>query len=412
LSGAPRAPEALTSTPGVERFDVIIVGAGPAGSTTAYRLARDGVSVLLVDKACFPRDKPCGGAVTVRAMRELPFDIQPVVEHEVNRMEFSFRGHRAFRRGGRALLAQMTQRRNLDRFLVEQAAGAGAVFRDDVKISHITERGASVDGSWVDAELLIGADGVNGPSARALGLGGNNVYAVALEGNLLHGAVDPERWRGTIMLELGSIAGGYRWIFPKGDHVNIGVGGWESEGPGLREHFKAFCRQCGFDSAKVESMRGYRLAARRPGSAFADTRTLLVGDAAGLIDPLWGDGISAAFMSSRLAADVALDFLAGKISSLKRYEHNVIAELGPMAGFAWDAKLALDRMPRTIAAAVVSPLGWRVVEKMMRGEIQDPGAERGLPGVVIRGLQASGRRAGWPGAEYRVEASVACGPES
>jgi len=391
----------------MERFDAIVVGAGPAGSTSAFRLAHAGARVLLVDKATFPRDKPCGGGVTVRALRELPFDIQPVAEHDVNRMEFSFRGHRGFRRGGRVLLAHMTQRRHLDRFLVERAVDAGAVFRDGVKVSDITEKGTRVDGNWVDAELLIGADGVNGASARALGLGGSNVYAVALEGNLPHDAVDPERWRGTVMLEFGSIAGGYCWIFPKGNHVNVGVGGWESEGPRLREHFKAFCRRYGFDYAQVEGLRGYRLVARRPGSAFAGTQALLVGDAAGLIDPLWGDGMSAAFLSSRVAAAVALDFLAGEISSLKLYERKVLAELGPMSGFGWDAKLALDRIPRTVAAAVISPLGWIIVEKMMRGEIQDPGAERGLPGMVIRGLQAAARRVGWPGESYRTEPDLA-----
>lgn len=85
----------------METFDAIIIGAGPAGSTAAYRLARAGARVLLLDKARFPREKPCGGGVTVRALRELPFDIQPVVEHTAEHLELSFRGHRGVRRGGR-----------------------------------------------------------------------------------------------------------------------------------------------------------------------------------------------------------------------------------------------------------------------------------------------------------------------
>ena len=72
----------------MERFDVAVIGAGPAGSVTAIHLARAGARVLLIDKACFPRDKPCGGGLTLRAVRQLPVDPGPVVEHEVDRMEF------------------------------------------------------------------------------------------------------------------------------------------------------------------------------------------------------------------------------------------------------------------------------------------------------------------------------------
>jgi flavin-dependent dehydrogenase len=349
-------------------------------------------------------------------MRELPFDIWPIVEHAVDHIEFRFRGHRSVWRGGHRLLAYMTQRCKLDHFLVQQAITVGATFRDGVKVSEISEQGARVDGRWVAAELLIGADGVNGASARALGLGGNNVYAVALEGNLLlHDVADPERWQGTLTLELGTILGGYCWIFPKGDHLNIGVGGWESEGPRLREHFRTFCRRCRFDSTKVDGLRGYRLAARRPGSALAGTRTLLIGDAAGLIDPLLGDGISAAFLSARLAAETALDFLAGRIASPEPYDHAVIAELGPMLGFGWNAKLALDRLPRTVMAGVLSPPGWGVIEKMMRGEMPKPEAEGGLQGMAIRGLETLAWLAGRPGESYRTEARThrlkSCSPQ-
>src|ERR1039458_7053773 len=226
----------------MEHFDAIVVGAGPAGSTAAYRLAQKGVRVLLLDKASFPRDKPCGGGLSVRAMRQLPVDPGPVVEHVVDRFEFSFRRHGRFVRGGRQALAHMTQRRRLDHFLVEQAAAAGADFRDGVKVSDVSEHGARVDGGWIGSELLIGADGANGITARSLGLGGSYVYGVALEGNLAHDFVDPELWRGIAAIELGTVPGGYGWILPKGNHVNVGVGGWESAGPMMREPLKELCR--------------------------------------------------------------------------------------------------------------------------------------------------------------------------
>ena len=68
----------------MERFDVVVAGAGPAGSITALQLARAGARVLLVDKARFPRDKPCGGGLTGRALKQLPIDPSPVVERDVD----------------------------------------------------------------------------------------------------------------------------------------------------------------------------------------------------------------------------------------------------------------------------------------------------------------------------------------
>src|SRR5947207_10324379 len=97
------------------RYDTIVVGAGPAGSTTAYRLARAGARVCLVDRARFPRDKPCGGGLTLRAVRELPFSVEPVVEDRVHTLELGLRyGRRWSRRAGEPH-ALDRQRRRPDR---------------------------------------------------------------------------------------------------------------------------------------------------------------------------------------------------------------------------------------------------------------------------------------------------------
>jgi geranylgeranyl reductase family protein len=396
----------------VEKFDVLVVGAGPAGSTTAYRLARAGARVLLVDRARFPRDKPCGGAISARAMRELPIDPHPVVERVADRMELSYRGRRPYTRGGRHTLAYLTQRRRLDHFLLEQALNAGAELRDGVSVTEISEHGALVDGGRVECNMLIGADGANGPTARSLGLAGDRVYGVALEGNLAHALVDPACWRGRVVIELGTIPGGYCWIFPKGDHINVGVGGWQSVGPTLRKHLQALCKRRGFDYSKLTSLRGYRLPARTPGAPLASSRALLVGDAAGLVDPLWGDGIYAAFLSSRLATDAALNLLAGQTAGLHDYAQTIVRELGPMTAFAWNAKLALDRVPRLALGALLSKPGWHTVESMLRGQTREPDAEPGIAGIAVRGFDSLGRRVGWPGTQYRTETLAANAPQS
>ena len=127
-------------------YDAIVIGAGPGGSTAAHRLAAGGAQVLLLDRATFPRDKPCGGGVTMRALKQAPVDITPVVEHVVTIAELRLGFRRTAERGKGGPLAYMTQRSRLDAFLAEHAALAGAEFRDGVKVTAVEtdERGAVV----------------------------------------------------------------------------------------------------------------------------------------------------------------------------------------------------------------------------------------------------------------------------
>ena len=149
----------------------------------------------------------------------------------------------------------------------------------------------------------MGADGANGVVAKAAGLGEGIVRGVALEGNVPWSTLGREPYEGTAWVELGIVPGGYGWVFPKGDHANLGVGGWMSEGPRLRGHLDRLAREHGVDPATLENVRGHRLPMREPGAPAARGRVLLVGDAAGLVDPLSGDGMYEAFVSAELAAD-------------------------------------------------------------------------------------------------------------
>jgi geranylgeranyl reductase family protein len=376
----------------VERYDVAVIGAGPAGSVTAIHLARGGARVLLVDKATFPRDKPCGGGLTLRAVRQLPVDPSPVVEHEVDRMAFRV-GWRAHfeRRGRRGPFVLMTQRRRLDQFLVEQAVESGAEFRDGVKISVGTDsgRGLSLEmsGAEIRADLIVGADGANGTTARALGLGGPVTHGVAFEGN----AAFDERYRGLAVIELGTIPGGYGWVFPKGDHVNVGVGGWEDEGPRLRGHLAELCRRHGIDGDSLESVRGHRLPLRRSGFVAARGPAILVGDAAGLVDPLTGDGMYEAFVSARLASAAVLDVLTGRTETVDPYNSRLAAALGSLAHASWGAKIALDRFPRATFTLARAPLVWPVVERLVRGDISAPSEARGLARPPLKAIAALAR---------------------
>jgi geranylgeranyl reductase family protein len=371
----------------VERFDVAVVGAGPAGSTTAYRLARAHARVLLIDKVPFPRDKPCGGGLTTRAVRQLPVSIQPVVEDEITRVRCRLRFGRTMERRSEHVLCRMTQRRRLDAYLVEQAAEAGATFRDGVRAEIASDRRLRVDGKLVEVDALVGADGANGITAQALGLGGDIVNGVALEGNLPYERLPDDAWRGMLVLELATLPGGYGWIFPKGDHVNVGVGGWGSEGPRLREHLRTLCAKYGFGADELTNVRGHRLPMRRSRTRFAQGRALLVGDAAGVLDPVSGDGIYEALVTGELAARHILD------DRLERYADAVHDRLDPLASAGWGAKKALDRFPRAVFAIMRLPFTWPVLERLILGEVAHPGEAKGPGLAAMKAIKSLARAA-------------------
>jgi geranylgeranyl reductase family protein len=388
----------------VRRYDAIVVGAGPAGSTAAHRLAAAGTDVLLLDRASFPRDKPCGGGVTERAARLLPFSIEPVVEEVATKVDLRLKYGRTFERGDGVPLVYLTQRKRLDAFLVERAVAAGAEFRDDARVAAVRlgENVVAVEanGKRHEARLLIAADGVNGTTGKALGLGGNQHVGVALEGNLPNEHLQAD-YRGKLVLEFGVVPGGYAWVFPKGEHANFGVGGWGSEGPALRGHLEHLCAVHGVSVGDLRDVRGYRLPLRSPRSTLARGRALVVGDAAGLIDPVSGDGMFEGFLSSLYASEAALDVLAGRATTLEPYGPRLAKRLATHLWASWGVKVALDRFPRLTFALASTPLVWGAVERIVRGDVADVGGIGGLARPPLKLVKLLVRASGDPGRAFR-----------
>ena len=394
----------------MERYDAIVVGAGPAGSATAIRLARGGARVLLVDKARFPRDKPCGGGLTLRAVRELPVSVEPVVEHVVDRFGLRLRYGTRIERQSREPLVLMTQRIRLDHHLLEQAAVAGAEVRDGVKVTDV-----SVDANGARSRSTAAPSRRTCSSAPTASTGScerRSASAATTCSASRSRATSRTRWSET------GIGGSPSSCSRTSPAATAGCSRRATTSMSVSAAGSAKARRCeiawpsfaahyAIPLDRVESIRGHRLPLRRPDSVAARGRALLVGDAAGLVDPLSGDGMYEAFVSARLASEAILELLAGRTDSLDAYGQAIRAALSSLQSASWGAKIALDRYPRATFALGRSALAWRVMERMMRGEIKAPSDARGLTRVPMRGIEALARRAGDPGRAYRLESNPA-----
>ena len=315
------------------RYDVLVAGAGPAGSTVARECASRGLSVLVLDKAEFPRDKPCGGGVTWRASELLPFDLMPVVERVIFGITMSVRRKKSFTRRSPQTITFLTQRARFDAFLLQKAVEAGAVLREGTPVQgverfpdHVVVRSR---GETFEARALVAADGANGPTARMAGVDAQLVQGIAVEGNITPRNGFPKEWEDVLGLDFGSPPGGYGWIFPKEDHLNIGIGGWKYTGPTLRDGLKQLVRYYGYDPAEMWGVRGHHLPLLQSTRPLVDGNMLLVGDTGGLLDPITGEGIYAAIWSGQIAAKHLALYVAGEVPSLVPYRLQVERELLP-----------------------------------------------------------------------------------
>jgi flavin-dependent dehydrogenase len=147
-------------------------------------------------------------------------------------------------------------------------------------------------------------------------------------------------------------------------------------------------------------VRGYRLPLRRPGFAPVRGRTALVGDAAGLVDPVSGDGIYEALLSARLAAENALEIIAGNAADFRSYAGKLDRALALSAAASWRAKLALERFPNLSFTLLQAPYAWRAMEKLLRADATHPGAIGGPGGAALRAAELLARVAGDPGRAF------------
>ncbi|MFQ6101212.1 MAG: geranylgeranyl reductase family protein [Anaerolineae bacterium] len=316
--------------------DVAIVGAGPAGSVAAQRLAAAGVRVVLLERATFPRDKPCGDGITARGLAVLARMglgewASRFPAPEVGRMT-SPDGQVLdvhLKAGDGYCYGRTIPRRLLDARLAQAAMEAGVRLVEGARVRSVEQADGYktriiADGLEVAAEMVILADGSHAAVTRRLGLAQGSPGIVAIR-QYFAGDIGPPG-RMEIHFQQG-IVPGYTWLFPMGDgHVNVGAGTftWRVRRGGvpLREVLARFVSDPAATEGRLARaepagpVRGHPLRTRLCDTHTYAERVLVVGDAAGLVNPLSGEGIAPAMESGELAAAHALAALeAGDFSA-------------------------------------------------------------------------------------------------
>jgi geranylgeranyl reductase family protein len=290
-------------------YDVIIIGAGVAGSSAAFHLANAGLKVSVLEKAKIPRYKTCGGGVIKRAAELLPFSIDSVIERSLVRADiFDQDNNLHFKAEKNYPAILMVMRADFDDLILSKAAEKGAVVMDSSEVIALDNFADSVQiktkKETFRSKFIIAADGATGISAKSLGVKNETVNVAALE---VEATVDQsifDMYKDSARFDYGLIPFGYAWVFPKKKHLSIGAAFMKKTSQSLHKWLDKYFEILGIREKDilVKEKHGYLIPLVSNRSTCCSGRVLFAGDALGLADPITAEGISYAIESGQLAA--------------------------------------------------------------------------------------------------------------
>lgn len=344
---------------GPEACDVLIVGAGPAGSTAAFILAGRGLRVALLDRCDFPRPKLCGGLLTWKTVQGLEriFRIDAAALDAAGLIRREARQYTVAGRGAPPLTRRLDDpfylidRTTYDAFWLRRAVAAGAEFHPGAAVTALDpdrREAATADGRRWRARIVVGADGVDSRIRRALVAAGRlrparrRGRALALECQVpRRSAAFPDH----PAIYFGHVPRGYAWSFPGASRQVLGIAALDADGRRLQRAFREFLRGLGLPGAGRLRLQGHGLPyggyLKSPGYR----HVLLVGDAAGLADPFLGEGIYYAHRSAELAARAAIESFRRPESALAAYRRQFRRDILPEMRYAWAGRQVIFALP-------------------------------------------------------------------
>ncbi len=304
----------------MKTFDVAVIGSGPAGASAALKLAKSGISTVLIEKETLPRYKTCGGGFVYRGRKNMPFDISDVVKREFNKIDIYFDKiglHLTSER--KEPIISMIMRDDFDNLIVEQAKQAGITLLEGTKLKDIsfgeytTLHTSTGD---IQTKYVIAADGALSPTAKLAGWEETRYLIPALEYEVEVSPEDFERLSKEVRFDFDAVPLGYGWSFPKKNHLSIGVASARRTKIDLKKHYQNYLVTLGIEPVN-ESFHGFQIPVSPRTDGFIKNNVLLVGDAAGFADPVTAEGISNAILSGNMAADAIIE---AKLDSTKTEE--------------------------------------------------------------------------------------------
>ncbi|MEM6252122.1 MAG: geranylgeranyl reductase family protein [Cyanobacteria bacterium P01_D01_bin.156] len=353
-------------------FDCIVVGAGPAGSTTAHQLGKRGRSVLLLEKHRLPRYKPCTGAIAPSVAQWLDFDLTPVIDQKLRRIRYTWQLEDPIEAVLETEEPMWVVRRDVfDHYLVDQAVKQGVTVQDGTSVLGIQLQ----DGVWTvnteqgshKAQYLIAADGADGPMAQWLGFKSEKVrQSYVLELDLPDPVPEP-----TMAFEFGLVKQGCLWNFPKQQRHSLGITrflGDKLKNP--QESLATYAHSLGTDASHGQLYsHGLKLwSGNRPLHA---QQALLVGEAAALVDPMTAEGIRPAIFSGIQAAIAVEKGLSGDSNALEQYSQTIQTEWGN--DIQWSQRIAniFFRMQKIgYRVGIKRPTATKRLGQLLAGEIR------------------------------------------
>lgn len=318
-----------------KEFDVIIVGAGPAGSSAAYHLARAGLKVAMVDKSNLPRYKSCGGGIIARSNKYIPYDYGEVVQnYSCEALLSDLTVHKEFLITKDAPIVSMVMRDEFDHFMLKKAIEAGVVFLPEHKVTSIAKNEISLqDGKnnfKLSSTYIIGADGAFGITTRVTEHYKLVTQIPALEIELRVSTEVFAKFSKTTRFDFGIVENGYGWVFPKREHLSIGVLSFTPNKFNLNALLDDYLKLLGIDENNYKR-HGFKIPILPQTNNFVYDNIFLIGDAAGFADPITLEGIGTSILSGKIAADAIIyaehDVNAAKDRYNKLLEKQILKEL-------------------------------------------------------------------------------------
>ncbi len=310
-----------------QHFDVVVVGAGPAGAMSAIKVAKGGLSVAIIDQATLPRRKVCAGGLVKRAVSLIPHEIHYPIEQQCHAIAMHTESDDIRFLEKRHTLVTMVCRSSFDDALIQHAKSLGAQLLDNTKITTISPHLGHItlksDQGSLSCTYLIFAEGAMAKLSNQF-WHDDRILLPSLEADVFPSA-DLLASHQDATFDFGIIQGGYAWVFPKGDHLSVGLAVMNKSCKiPLQQTLDTYLNSLGLANAGISNRKGFVIPLSPRSEPMMKGRMILVGDAAGFADPISAEGLTHAIQSGIGAGEAIVAAFSHPEKVAEIYNHKTV----------------------------------------------------------------------------------------